>query len=178
MIRIKISQQETRINSYKTMNHMAITRGTILLLAILTLTSCLRPNRSKNEAQKASIAWIKQGGTVTVLTPPNESEIKAQWRRERIVKNNKCEFAKQEIEDLERSVPPDNFEENEIQAKYKDLIATRGEACSDREIRVKTIDLALKQEEQKRQCKDDKQSMQFICTEKIDRSLRFQKKLG
>ena len=92
----------------------------------------------------ASIAWIKQGGTVTVLTPPNESEIKAQWRRERIVKNNKCEFAKQEIEDLERSVPPDNFEENEIQAKYKDLIATRGDACSDREILVKTIELALK----------------------------------
>ena len=148
------------------MHYMAITRGTILLLAILTLTSCLRPNRSKNEAQKASIAWIKQGGTVTVLTPPNESEIKAQWRRERIAKNNKCEFAKQEIEDLERSVPPDNFEENEIQAKYKDLIATRDDACSDRKILVKTIDLALKQEEKKRQCKDDKQSMQFICTEK------------
>ena len=129
------------------MHYMAITRGTILLLAILTLTSCLRPNRSKDEAQKASIAWIKQGGTVTVLTPPNESEIKAQWRRERIVKNNKCEFAKQEIEDLERSVPPDNFEEKEIQAKYKNLIAIRGDACSDREIRVKTIDLALKQEE-------------------------------
>ena len=148
------------------MHYMAITRGTILLLAILTLTSCLRPNRSKDEAQKASIAWIKQGGTVTVLTPPSESEIKAQWRRERIIKNNNCEFAKQEIEDLERSVPPDNFEEKEIQAKYKDLIATRGDACSDREIRVKTIALALKQEEQKRQCKDDKQSMQFICTEK------------
>ena len=122
------------------MHYMAITRGTILLLAILTLTSCLRPNRSKDEAQKASIAWIKRGGTVTIITPPNESEIKAQWRRERIVKNNKCEFAKQEIEDLERSVPPDNFEEKEIQAKYKDLIATRGDACSDREILVKTID--------------------------------------
>ena len=148
------------------MHYMAIKGGTILLLAILTLTSCVRPNRSKDEAQKASIAWIKRGGTVTVLTPPNESEIKAQWRRERIAKNNKCEFAKQEIEDLERSVPPDNFEENEIQAKYKDLIATRGDACSDREIRVKTIDLVLKQEEKKRQCKDDKQSMQFICTEK------------
>ena len=148
------------------MHHMAVKRGTILLLAILTLTSCVRGNSSRDEAQKASIAWIKQGGTVTVLTLPNENEIKAQWRRERIAENNKCEFAKQEIEDLERSVPPDNFEENEIQAKYKDLIATRGEACSDREILVKTIDLVLKQEEKKRQCKDDKQSMQFICTEK------------
>ena len=104
---------------------MAITRGTILLIAILTLTSCARQHRSKDEAKKASMAWIKQGGTVTILTPPNENEIKAQWRRERIAENNKCEFAKQEIEDLERSVPPDNFEENEMQVKYKDLIATR-----------------------------------------------------
>ena len=110
------------------MHYMATTRGKILLLAILTLTSCVRQNRSKDEPQKVSIAWMKQGGTVTVLTPPNENEIKAKWRRERIVKNNRCEFAKQEIEDLERSVPPDNFEENEIQAKYKDLIATRGDA--------------------------------------------------
>jgi hypothetical protein len=146
--------------------YMAITGGSILLLAILSLTSCSSLYSSRDQAQKASIAWIKQGGTVTVLTPPNESVIKAQWRRERIAKNNKCEFAKQEIEDLERSVPPDNFEENEIQAKYKGLIATRGDACSDRKIRVKTINLALKQEEKKRQCKDDKQSMQFICTEK------------
>ena len=93
---------------------MAISRGTILLLAILTLTSCVRRHSSRDEAQKASIAWINQGGTVTVLTLPNENEIKAQWRRERIAENNKCEFAKQEIEELERSVPPDNFEENEI----------------------------------------------------------------
>ena len=145
---------------------MAITRGTILLLAILTLTSCHKQHSSRDEAQKASIAWINQGGTVTVLTPPNENEIKAQWRRERIAENNKCEFAKQEIEDLERTVPPDNFEENEIQAKYKDLIATRDDACRDRKILVKKIDLANKQEEKKRECKDNKQSMQFICTER------------
>ena len=148
------------------MHHMAVKRGTILLLAILTLTSCVRGNSSRDEAQKASIAWIKQGGTVTVLTLPNENEIKAQWRRERIAENNKCEFAKQEIEDLERSVPPDNFEEDEIQEKHKDLIATRDDACRDRKIIAKTIDLALKQEERKRQCTDDKRSMQFICTEK------------
>ena len=145
---------------------MAITRGTILLLAILTLMSCVRRHSSRDEAQKASMEWINQGGTVTVLTLPNENEIKAQWRRERIEENNKCEFAKQEIEDLERSVPPDNFEENKIQAKYKDLIATRDDACRDRKILVKKIDLANKQEEKKRECKDNKQSMQFICTEK------------
>ena len=145
---------------------MAITRGTILLLAILTLMSCVRRHSSRDEAQKASMEWINQGGTVTVLTLPNENEIKAQWRRERIEENNKCEFAKQEIEDLERSVPPDNFEENKIQAKYKDLIATRDDACRDRKILVKKIDLADKQEEKKRECKDNKQSMQFICTEK------------
>jgi hypothetical protein len=145
---------------------MAITRGTILLLAILTLTSCHRQHSSRDEAQKASIAWINQGGTVTVLTPPNENEIKAQWRRERIAENNKCEFAKQEIEDLERTVPPDNFEENEIQAKYKDLIATRDDACGDRKILVKKIDLTEKQQVKKRECKDDKQLMQFTCTEK------------
>ena len=145
---------------------MAISRGTILLLAILTLTSCVRRHSSRDEAQKASIAWINQGGTVTVLTLPNENEIKAQWRRERIAENNKCEFAKQEIEDLERSVPPDNFEENEIQAKYKDLITTRDNTCRDHKIIVKKIDLADKQEEKKRECKDNKQSMQFICTEK------------
>ena len=145
---------------------MAITRGTILLLAILTLMSCVRRHSSRDEAQKASMEWINQGGTVTVLTLPNENEIKAQWRRERIEENNKCEFAKQEIEDLERSVPPDNFEENKIQAEYKDLIATRDDACRDRKILVKKIDLADKQEEKKRECKDNKQSMQFICTEK------------
>ena len=145
---------------------MAITRGTILLLAILTLTSCVRRHSSRDEAQKASIAWINQGGTVTVLTLPNENEIKAQWRRERIAENNKCEFTKQEIEDLERSVPPDNFEENKIQAKYKDLIATREDACRDRKILVKKIDLAEKQEEKERECKENKQSKQFICTEK------------
>ena len=116
---------------------MAITSGTILLLAILTLMSCVRRHSSRNEAQKASIAWINQGGTVTVLTLPNENEIKAQWRRERIVENNKCEFAKQEIEDLERSLSPDHFDENEIQAKYKDLISTRDETCRDRKILVK-----------------------------------------
>jgi hypothetical protein len=119
------------------MNHMAITSGTILLLAILTLMSCVRRHSSRNEAQKASTEWTKQGGAVTVLMPPDENEIKAQWRRERIAENNRCEFAKQGIEDLERSVPPDHFEENEIQAKYKDLIATRDEACSDRKILVK-----------------------------------------
>ena len=145
---------------------MAISRGTILLLAILTLTSCVRRHSSRDEAQKASIAWINQGGTVTVLTLPNENEIKAQWRRERIAENNKCEFAKQEIEELERSVPPDNFEENEIQAQYKDLIATRDDTCRDRKILVEKIDLADKQEEKKRECKDNKQSMQFICTER------------
>ena len=160
------------------MNHMAITRGTILLLAILTLASCVRQNRSKDEAQKASIAWIKQGGTVTVLTPPNENEIKAQWRRERIVKNNKCEFAKQEIEDLERSVPPDNFEENEIQAKYKDLIATRDDACSDRKILVKTIDLALKQEEKNANARTINNQCNSFAQKKIYRSARFQKKTG
>ena len=141
---------------------MAMTRGTILLLAILTLASCVRQNRSKDEAQKASIAWINQGGTVTVLTLPNENEIKAQWRRERIAENNKCEFAKQEIEELERSVPPDNFEENEIQAQYKELIATRDDTCHDRKILVEKIDLADKKEEKKRECIDSKQSMQFV----------------
>ena len=145
---------------------MATIRGSILLLAILALMSCDSRHGSREEAQKASTAWIKQGGAVTVLTPPNENEIKAQWRRERIAENNRCEFAKQGIEDLERTVPPDNFEENEIQAKYKALIAIRDDACSDREIIVKTIDLTEKQEEKKRECKDNKQSRQFICTER------------
>ena len=107
------------------MNHMATTRGTILLLEILTLTSCVRRHSSRDEVQKASIAWIEQGGIVTALTPPNKNEIKAQWRRERIAENNMCEPAKPEIDNLERSVPPENFEGNEIQAKYKDLITTR-----------------------------------------------------
>ncbi|MDC0310546.1 hypothetical protein OAL66_02280, partial [bacterium] len=133
---------------------------------MLSLTSCTRRYSSRDQAQKASTEWIKQGGAVTVLTPPDENEIKAQWRRERIAENNRCEFAKQGIEDLERSVPPDHFEENEIQAKYKDLIATRDEACSDRKILVKNEDLTEKQETKKRECKDNKQLMQFICTEK------------
>ena len=101
-----------------------------------------------------------------MLMPPDENEIKAQWRRERIAENNRCEFAKQGLEDLERSVPPDHFEENEIQAKYKDLIATRNEACSDRKILVKNDDLTEKQNLKKRKYKDDKQLKQFICTEK------------
>ena len=100
------------------------------------------------------------------MTPPDENQIKAQWRRERIAENNRCEFAKQGIENLERTVPPDHFEELKIQAKYKNLIATRDEACSDRKILVKNEDLTEKQETKKRKCKDDKQLMQLICTEK------------
>ena len=148
------------------MHNIAITGGSILLLAILSLTSCSSRYSSREQAQKASTEWIKQGGAVTVLMPPDENEIKAQWRRERIAENNRCEFAKQGLEDLERSVPPDHFEENEIQAKYKDLIATRNEACSDRKILVKNDDLTEKQETKKRECKDNKQLMKFICTEK------------
>ena len=101
-----------------------------------------------------------------MLTPPDENQIKAQWRRERIAENNRCEFAKQEIEDLERTVPPDHFEERKIQAKYKKLISTRDEACSDRKIFVKNVDLTEKQEIKKRECKDNKLLMQFTCTEK------------
>ena len=101
-----------------------------------------------------------------MLTPPDENQIKAQWRRERIAENNRCEFAKQGIEDLERTVPPDHFEEPKIQTKYKNLITTRDEACSDRKILVKNEDLTEKQETKKRECKDNKQLMQFICTEK------------
>jgi hypothetical protein len=145
---------------------MATIRGSILLLAILALTSCGSRHGSRDEAQKASTAWIKQGGAVTVLTPPNENEIKAQWRRERIAENNRCEFAKQGIEDLERTVSPDNFEENEIQAKYNNLIDARDDACSDRKILIQEKDLIEKLEEDKRECKDDKQSMHFICTSK------------
>ena len=94
-----------------------------------------------------------------MLTPPDENEIKAQWRRERIEENNRCEFAKQVIEDLERTVPPDHFEELKIQAKYKNLIATRGHACSDRKILVKNEDLTEWQKTIKLECKDDKQLM-------------------
>ena len=54
-----------------------------------------------------------------MLTPPDENQIKAQRRRERITENNRCEIAKQGIEDLERTVPSDHFEEPKIQAKYK-----------------------------------------------------------
>ena len=158
---------------------MATIRGSILLLAILALTSCGSRHGSRDEAQKASTAWIKQGGAVTVLTPPNENEIKAQWRRERIAENNRCEFAKQGIEDLERTVPPDHFEELKIQAKYKNLITTRDEACSsDRKILVKNEDLTEKQEDKKRECKDNKQLMQFICKEKNVPTEEISKKKG
>ena len=152
---------------------MAITSGTILLLAILTLMSCVRRHSSRNEAQKASIAWINQGGTVTVLTLPNENEIKAQWRRERIVENNKCEFAKQEIEDLERSLSPDHFDENEIQAKYKDLISTREETCRDRK-----IGLADKQEEKNENARTTNNQCNSSAQKKIYQLARFQKKNG
>ena len=148
------------------MHNVAITGGSILLLAILSLTSCSSRYSSRDQAQKASTEWIKQGGAVTVLTPPDENQIKAQWRRERIAENNRCEFAKQGIEDLERTVPPDHFEELKIQAKYKNLITTRDEVCSNRKILVKNEDLTEKQETKKRECKDNKQLMQFICTEK------------
>ena len=101
-----------------------------------------------------------------MLTAPDENQIKAQWRRERIAENNRCEFAKQGIEDLERTVPPDHFEETKIRAKYKNLITTRDKACSDRKILIKNEDLTERQETKKRDCKDIKQLMQFICTEK------------
>ena len=101
-----------------------------------------------------------------MLTPPDENQIKAQWRRDRIEENNRCEFAKQGIEDLERTVPPDHFEEPKIQAKYKNFITTRDEACDDRKILVNNEDLTEKQESKTRECKDNKQLMQFICTEK------------
>ena len=158
------------------MHKTTIIRGSILLLAILSLTSCSSRYGSRDQAQQKSTEWIKQGGAVTVLTPPDENQIKAQWRRKRIAENNRCEFAKQGIEDLERSVPPDHFEENEIQAKYKDLIATRDEACGDRKILVKNEDLTEKQETKKRECKDNKQLMQFICTEKNVQAKEISKK--
>ena len=85
-----------------------------------------------------------------MLTPPDENQIKAQRRRERITENNRCEIAKQGIEDLERTVPPDHFEEPKIQAKYKNLISIRNEACSDHKILVKNEDLTEKQENKKR----------------------------
>ena len=127
------------------MHNATITRGPILLLAILSLTSCSSRYSSRDQAQKESKEWIKQGGAVNVLTLPHENQIKAQWRRERIAENNRCEFAKQGIEDLERTVPPDHFEEPKIQAKYKNLITTRDEACSDRKILAKNEDLTEKQ---------------------------------
>ena len=96
------------------MHNIAITGGSILLLAILSLTSCSSRYSSRDQAKKASTEWIKQGGAVTVLTPPDENQIKAQWRRERIAENNRCEFVKQGIEDIERTVPPDRFEELKI----------------------------------------------------------------
>ena len=157
---------------------MATIRGSILLLAILALTSCGSRHGSRDEAQKASIAWIKQGGAVTVLTPPNENEIKAQWRRERIAENNRCEFAKQGIEDLERTVPPDNFEENEIQAQYKNLIATRDDACSDRKILVKEKDLTEKQEAKNANARTTNNQCDSFAQQKIYRQRRFQKKIG
>ena len=160
------------------MHNIAITGGSILLLAILSLTSCGSRYSSRDQAQKASTEWTKQGGAVTVLTPPDENQIKAQWRRERIAENNRCEFAKQGIEDLERTVPPDHFEELKIQAKYKNFITTRDEACSDRKILVKNEDLTEKQETKKRECKDDKQLMPFICTEKTYRPRRSQRTNG
>ena len=156
---------------------MAITSGTILLLAILTLMSCVRRHSSRNEAQKASIAWINQGGTVTVLTLPNENEIKAQWRRERIVENNKCEFAKQEIEDLERSLSPDHFDENEIQAKYKDLISTRDETCRDRKILVKNR-LSRQTRRKNENARTTNNQCNSSAQKKIYQLARFQKKNG
>ena len=148
------------------MRNIVITRGTIVAIVILIISSCDGRYASRDEAQKASEAWIKQGGRITVFTRPNDNEIKAQWRRERIAENNRCEFAKQDIEHLERTVPPDNFEENEIQAQYKTLITTRDKACSDRQILINTTNLTERQVINKRACKDDKRSMQFICTEK------------
>ena len=56
------------------------------------------------------------------------------------------------IEDLEWTVPPDHFEERKIQTKYKNLIATRDHACSDRKILVKNKDLAEKKETKKCEC--------------------------
>ena len=91
------------------MHNTTIIRGSILLLAILSLISCSNRYSSREQAQKESTEWIKHGGAVTVLTPPDENQIKAQWRRGRIAENNRYEFAKQGIEDLERTVPPDHF---------------------------------------------------------------------
>ena len=78
------------------------------------------------------------------------------------MENNKPEFAKPKLNNFGRSIPPDNFEENEIQAKHKDLIS---DARSDRKILVTKIDLAERQEE-KCECKNDKQSTKFIGIEK------------
>ena len=142
------------------------TRGFMLLIMIFALSSCASQYPSREEAEKATKEWIKQGGWVTVLTPPSPNELKAQWRRERIAENNRCTFAKQEIENLERTVPPDNFEETEIQEKYTSLIVTKDDACSDRKIIIKEIDLTERQESTKRECKDDQQSKRFICKER------------
>ena len=133
------------------MHKTTIIRGSILLLAILSLTSCSSRYSSREQAKQESTEWIKQGGAVTVLTPPDENQIKAQWRRERIAENNRREFAKQGIEDLERTLPPDHFEELKIQANYKNLITTRDEACSDRKILVNNGNLTEKQETKKTQ---------------------------
>jgi hypothetical protein len=43
-------------------------------------------------------------------------------------------------------LPPDRFEEPKSKVKYKNLIATRDEACSDRKIPKKNKDLTEKQE--------------------------------
>ena len=73
-------------------------------------------------------------------------------------------------------MPPDDFEELNIQAKYKNLTTTRDEACGDRKILVKNEDLTEKQETKKRECKDNKQLMQFICTEKNVQAKEISKK--
>ena len=82
---------------------------------------------------------------VTVLTPPDENEIKTKWRQGCIAEINRCELAKQGIEDLGRTGPPDHFEESKIQAKYKKQI----DACRDQEILVKNQELTGKQENKK-----------------------------
>ena len=91
---------------------MAITGGSILQLAILILTSCSSRYSSREKVQKSSKEWIKYGEPVTVLTPPDENEIKTQLRQGRIAEINRCEFAKQGIENLERTGLPDHFEDS------------------------------------------------------------------
>ena len=76
-------------------------------------------------------------------------------------------------------MPPDNFEENEIQAQYKALSSTRDKAYSDRQLLIKTANLTERQVINRRACKDDKRSMQFICTEKkMHEPTRSQEKIG